>query len=492
MAMSHAPSMIAEHHPLLLPPSSPTLVYFLPFVPSISSIQSTDMSSHCNIEVVLHWQDDRILKHDPHTDTYYFNPECFEGLSGNDISSWEGRVWRPKLELDYVVEKGDEAPSVFNVEVIRNRDGTPHVMMYLSFTATVRHTMNLRWFPFDTQAIVYWFVLDCSAVDTAVLVPHDLTHMLDASECLGDRVESGADGYRIRQARLVPNICQEDWARVMSKFHIRTESSKASESSGKLLLHSNMEVRVLITRVSFFFMAKVILIVYGLIAMAPITFYFDVDAVVDRVTVSSTLVLTAVAFQYATSAYLPILPYMTALDNVILIMYGLFALCYFQNFAVFRVSMADADAADVLDETSMYFYGIVTLISLVYVAFAWKKGAAIPEKFTHWRAETLNFVPRVLIEKLPKAKQDALRAVPAYVKLGHFEQTDDFKAKMTPTWRELERRFDALSESLVKTLLPDHADQNCQNEGIGNAARKSLQHLMNRMTGHEKSDKESE
>ncbi len=78
-------------------------------------------------------------------------------------------------------------------------------------------------------------------------------------------------------------------------------------------------MRVLIRRYSSFVSWRVVAVVYGLIAMTPMTFCFDKDAFADKTAV--TLVLTAVAFQSATSEYIPVLPYMTRLDNLVEVLY---------------------------------------------------------------------------------------------------------------------------------------------------------------------------
>lgn len=429
------------------PPQSPTIVHFLPHIEAVDRIESVNMTSHCVFEVVLHWQDDRIIVYDEEQDLYVFDSEVFGEYDPCLIDSWdECKVWYPKLRMMYTVEQNVD-PVWMNIEVLRY-DGKPHVMMYIGCSYECKHIMDFKWFPFDTQGLTYCFMLqDQPALAHAILIPHDLTHMVDASACFGYRVESGTDGYRILAARLVPSLVEIGWARTLTKFGVLTEGDKLLEMEGGIvLMFSVFEVRVLIQRHWSFFFWKIIVIVYGLIAMAPMTFYFDKEAIGDKTAVTCTLVLTAVAFQSATTDYIPVLPYMTGLDNLMNLMYLLMAYSFFQNCAVFLMVRRNYDdsKATGLDSNSMIAYVVVTGLSIIYVLYTFVKGKSSPEKYTHWLRETLNFVPSYLKERLNESDVAKLEKMPQYTTLYPSERSKDYQERMRPTMELMERKFQAL------------------------------------------------
>lgn len=416
----------------------------MPYVSRLERVNPIAMSSKCTVNVVLHWRDDRIIKKEDCI--YVFDWSCFGGNDPRSIESWKDTVWHPDLRLDYIVGGAEEGEGeVLNIEVMSAADGTPHAMMYLLFTYEVRHKMDLRWFPFDTQALVYYFMLiDQPAATAAVLVPHEVAHMLDASGCLGDDVDDATDGYAITKVRLVPDACEEDWSRVLSKFGILSETEKAYASGGRrVLTFSNMELRVLMRRQPFFFIAKVVAVVLVLMLLAPVTFRLDSDAVADRLSISVTLILTAVAFQYAVNAFLPILPYMTCLDSLILFMYILYTFCFFENVAVYEVQKQDPELAEQIDRWSFIAYLVGVGLSVVLLLCSAVRGARVPELFSHFLEQTLLFVPPVLLDRLPADVLRRLRATPIAAGFTIWESSSDYRLRMKPTWDDLAERIRA-------------------------------------------------
>lgn len=104
---------------------------------------------------MLHWRDDRLIE--KQGSGYGFKEKVFGESDPQDIASWT-KFWRPNIKLD--MADGDGMGRVLTIDIIEYTDGSPHVMMYYEFDQTVQHEMDLKWFPFDTQALTFYFMLE--------------------------------------------------------------------------------------------------------------------------------------------------------------------------------------------------------------------------------------------------------------------------------------------------------------------------------------------
>jgi hypothetical protein len=419
-------------------PASPTFVYFLPYIAELDNVDAVAMTSTSKIDVVVHWQDDRLIEKSG--TTYRWKRKAFGDNDPSKINSWEN-LWHPNLKMDFVKD-GDAKGEVMNIEVMRTADGTPHIMMYFSFTVTVKHPMDLRHFPFDTQVLLYFFMLeDQPAATQAILLPHEASHMIEAKECLAETADSKSDVYEILDIKLIPTIVEEEWSRVLTKFGILSEADRAAHSSDVVLTYSNMELRILVRRQPFFFVVKVAVVIWVLMMMAPVTFWLERTAVQDRLGVSVTLALTAVAFQYVVNAYLPALPYLTSLDTQVMVMYLLYAYVFFENVAVYVVQQTDDDTAATMDSVSFAVYIAAVVISVLSFGISFLQGGRVPRDYSHVVDRTFGLIPKSVLQRLLPDDLQTLQEVPTVLGGTAWESTPEYRKRTESTWRHLRQRI---------------------------------------------------
>lgn len=399
------------------PPVAPILVYFAPCIEALSEVDAVEMTSVIYVQVTLTWKDDRLIERDG--PKWKFKKEPFGEKGSDQYESWRMgsnlKVWHPYTVLDKAREEkdevgeGDEVTHVvgsghfLSVQIIRDQRDEPHVSMRFVFNKKVQHDFHLKYFPFDSQLLIYRFAVNGQdAAEDAILVPHCPAHLVDAEKCQVSRADREHDGYDAMKVKLVPYVEEQEWARHIKQLGIGTESQMSSrqEHCG-LPLCSVMEIRIAVRRSAEFFVWKIISINLLLMAMCPVVFAFATNSqgISDRFGVSLGLLLTAVALQYATNEYVPVLPYLTALDWLLLGMYAVFALAYFQNFAVLQTvdlrstqgARADDydqedldkmhDFADILDIVGGACYGVGFLCVVLRLLWDWRRGHCIPAEF---------------------------------------------------------------------------------------------------------------
>lgn len=432
-------------------PSTPTVVYIMPYVEMISAVNTVDMASTIEIEMGIHWRDDRLVQKSKDGEGFEFKTEIFGDLDPEEATSWE-KVWHPTLRLERTA--GDVAtglPEVLNMEIVRTAEGMPHIFMYVSFNYRVDHKFFLRPFPFDIQVLDYTFVLqDQPSLTCAILVPHCLSHILDAKGVFSEGAECMVDGITHVAARLVPHVCEQEWSRVMTNFGLASEMDRQSIIAGGALLYSQITLKVLAKRNVTFFGFKIIGVVFLLICMAPMVFVMeaDSDGLSDRINVSLTLFLTAVALQYAIHDYLPVLPYLTAIDRIILFMYALYAGCYFENFVVYTIAVAtsssqDVDAARTIDLVSVIIYSVFTLVGLLDMAWNYWKGTRVPESYTHVGENMLKIIPQRDKESIDPHVLKQLEMIPKNGGPKTWEQDTYYRISLQRPWARLEESINA-------------------------------------------------
>lgn len=274
---------------------------------------------------------------------------------------------------------------------------------------------------------------DQAANTDAFLVPHDMRHMISALDCVGACADSKSDAYDVLDVKIVPDVCEEEWSHCLASCGLVTLSERRKVGNGHLMLFSNMELRILVRRQAFFFVVKVACVIWVLMIMAPIVFRFPRDDISDRMTVSLTLTLTAIAFQYAVNAHLPILPYLTSLDYLVNVMYFLYAFAYFENYAVYEIDKWDDAFAAQIDSWSLQLYGIAIGLSIVYMAFACLVGRRIPERYSHIQEHTLGFIPQKRLASLDDKDSLKLHSTPIAPSPLAWENDTEYRKRLLPT-----------------------------------------------------------
>ena len=309
---------------------APTVVRVLPYVFKVDQVDPLSMTAFAHIEVALRWRDDRVIEKvtrdvdgDGASDTFYQIKEgLLEDPEDPEDPAWD-RIWKPNLVFDQIMHDDNEETGTLEELAVCLDPATraPMLYMYRIYRNVVRVDMDLHCFPFDRNALTFCFMLQDQPSTEAVLQLHEAKHLVDASACLDANVDGATDGYELVSFRLVPRTREEEWSKVMGKHGLLTEREREGwKASGGKARFSSLEFRFDVRRESFFFLAKIIMVVYVLLLMELATFYMAADDIGTRSSVSLTLFLTAVAFQFATTADLPKLPYLTYLDKLMCFM----------------------------------------------------------------------------------------------------------------------------------------------------------------------------
>ena len=408
----------------------PTEVRFLPYVFKLDNIDPLAMTCFVHVEVALRWRDDRVVERRPDADGagaggggggagaepfYRVKPGLLEDDEDAEDPGW-AKVWRPNLVLDQVVGEEDEAGELNEMACCRDpASGAPMLYMYRIYRNTVRVGMDLRRFPFDRQCVAFNFMLQDQPSTEATLQLHSLNLLTDASACLDERVDGATDGYELVGCRLVPDVCPEEWSEVMARHGLLTERERrAWSATGGAAQFANMELRFDARREPFFFLSKTVMVVYVLLLMelATVTVMAE-DDIGTRSSVSLTLFLTAVAFQFATSGDLPKLPYLTYLDKLMAFMYLMLFAAYVENAVVFKMAAGpdgDAEAAAEVDSAfAIGYFACVGVSAVVLGVRGARASYSVPEAFQALYHDTLATVDQEELGRLDAAALAELR-----------------------------------------------------------------------------------
>lgn len=377
-------------------------VYFAPFVVSISNINEKNVSVDVKIEVSLRWSDDDSIEE--YTDQkggkkYRVKGElCNE--NGDDRKPWSDDIWTPNIIIDETAEdENDGAPEeIEQWDVVRDPGtGKPMLHMYVLFEKTVYQNFSLAEFPFERLNLNIFFALDDQSSKEAVLRLHSPTMFLDCSNCFGDNIMRDSVPYRIMGARIVPDHCTENWSRVMvHEFKIVTENE---DFDHQYTVFSNLELRIDVARKSFYYTSKILSIMMLVMLIGASTFFIPIEKIDSRLAQGITIFLTLVAFQFAVSADLPQLPYLTTLDKVNIITYCLVTLTILENIVV--VNIRSNESANITENLSLVLYLSVMGVTVVWlVARAHASLSAVPKEYGYKYFDTWKYITEEELEKI--------------------------------------------------------------------------------------------
>jgi hypothetical protein len=139
---------------------------------------------------------------------------------------------------------------------------------------------------------------------------------------------------------------------------------RSDEPVSQFLLEMEVE------RKSGFYLWKLLLPLVIIVALSWSVFWMSEESFASRSRVSATGVLTIVAYQFVISADLPRVPYLTVLDRIMILSFGLLAVTVIQSLVVSRQRESDADRALRIDRTSRWAFPSVYAVLLGWIYFA--------------------------------------------------------------------------------------------------------------------------
>lgn len=206
----------------------------------------------------------------------------FINMTAAEIDQFENRSPMPGVSFFNAVETYDTKPADIRVYGGGDLPGFTWVMWNRSIHVQLRERWELQLFPFDVQDL---------SINLRLNDARSWDHF-DLTVC---SVQFHREALTLTEFYpLVPQILREAPA------------------------HKATKVRMRVQRIPNYYLQNIVLIMFLLSLLGPLSFVLAVDALGDRLSTILTLLLTAVAFKYVISSALPKVPYNTLMDYFIL------------------------------------------------------------------------------------------------------------------------------------------------------------------------------
>ena len=272
---------------LFEPPAEPMTVEVGLFLMDITRLDELENTFEIELDVITRWSDPR------ENPAENGDARSFRGDAALEFRSLR---WSPELEIANAVGTANLGRLHTTIEP----DGT--VVNRARLEAVIRAPLDFREFPFDQQSLpieVESYAFDIGEVQ--LVVNHDFSGF-DPHFEMPEWVVEGVDAQIIE--------------------HHRTQERRD---------FSRLEYMVHVERRSGYYLWKVILPVVLIVAISWVVFWMSGDQLGRRAGISSTGMLTVIAYQFIIAGSLPRFPYLTVLDKIVLLALVLIALTMFEN-----------------------------------------------------------------------------------------------------------------------------------------------------------------
>ena len=291
------------------PTGTPTVVEVNYYILQLGDIvKGGDQTFSIDFYVNLRWRDPRLVSTPP------------------DSVDWSA-VWTPEIEMTNAVESTCE----FDNYILEPRGTVVSERRYRAKLSA--SAINLRDFPFDSQ------LLNVS-IEPGVARKDEVILQMQRSQC-GD-------------AGVAPALLSDSGMTEWQLDRLRdVESINTIDFDGTQ--YSHVELQVVVRRKYGYYVKKITLIVLLVVSMSWSVFFIDAAEVADRIGISTTLGLTAVAFNLVASDALPRVTYMTRMDSYLTTCFVAIVFTVFENVAVYLVDKYEGhDVAAAVDLYTLY------------------------------------------------------------------------------------------------------------------------------------------
>jgi len=217
-------------------------------------------------------------------------------------------------------------------------DGTVH--SDLNIGVPLHASFDLRRFPFDRQKLALEVESVRWQIDEMVLVEDEMVTGFSADLSMPEW-EIMSVGERIEQADGVRDT--RPFSRLLFEIELRRRPG--------------------------FYLWKVLLPIFIIVAISWSVFWMTDENVASRTRITATGVLTVVAYQFVVAEDLPRIAYLTVLDKLMLLSFGLLAVTVVQSLWVGRLQASDFAKAKRLDRMSRWIFplGYAVLVATLIV-----------------------------------------------------------------------------------------------------------------------------
>ena len=262
--------------------------------------------------------------------------------------------WEPRIRILNMLES-----SIWGMHASDGGDGELEVKWRICGTFGER--MELESFPFDCQKL---------QLDISSAIPAHKQDDPSAKLLTFCNWEDRAEGSAAVQRR---NFTQSNVFELGAKVTMKQTLSDVSESTSNTV-RPVLRVALTAQRKPLYFFWNIMLPMALIEALAYGSFAVPREDVADRLSVSLTMVLTAVAFKQIIAAELPNVSYLTLLDMFVLASFASTCLVAFENIVMGQVASSpegDAMLADVDKILSIVFPAVFAARLLLHVPHCW-------------------------------------------------------------------------------------------------------------------------
>jgi hypothetical protein len=313
----------------LEPPASPTVIEIALYVTAIKKINVIDDEATFSAYAEFSWCDPRNA-----FDPAQAGIDQKRYLGDSALAQFRG-MWQPDLRVANGVDSVRVTKRVLTIQP----DGT--VKLEGIFSADISVDYDLRKFPIDRQTI-----------------PIQVESFTWSTEHMVFRERSDRIGFE-------ESISIPEWriegidSRVTSVSQVRDERP-----------FSRFTVDLYLERESDFYLYKVAFPLFLIVALSWSVFWMRDENFAGRTRVSSTGVLTIVAYQFAIGNTLPRVPYLTLMDQLMITSFLLIAVTVAENLLVSRYSESNPALSHRIDRIARWLFPVVycSIISIVMIA----------------------------------------------------------------------------------------------------------------------------
>jgi len=299
----------------------PVEIRFAFNVNNIYNIDSVGETYQLDFDICFEWEDDRCSERDltEGEDSPYAYMKK-EGLKWDD-------AWHPKIEVVSQIA-GDELQSEKEIICRKDAEGKrkPKVTWWINSNSTIRSSMDLQAFPFDTQTLHLQFRSSWFHSKQVVFRP------------LRRQLKSLAGNIN-------PQIVLNEWilkdVKANTNIHVYPMLQELEgETSG---VFHNLDISFTVQRKPTYYLTRIASLFAFVVVMSGGSFLLDPTNPGPRVSISITLFLTAVAFAFVIADSLPKISYRTRLDTFVTFQYLFIFISYLENIILYNISTYSTD-----------------------------------------------------------------------------------------------------------------------------------------------------
>ncbi|ELU06091.1 hypothetical protein CAPTEDRAFT_202877 [Capitella teleta] len=201
------------------------------------------------------------------------------------------RVWNPKIYIDNII---GEPKRTSNMRVEYEGDGEAYCVERRRVKGTFMETMELYEFPFDVQDLSITIMSDCPQ--------HDVELDEDPSE-----------SHKVFKRAFID---EQEW--YLYKYIDAEKQTLMKDRADPTLMASALHVNTKVARRPWYFVWNNFSLTLLITCLSFVTFAVPPSMPQNRLQITFTLVLTAVAFKFVVNQSLPRISYLTYLDRYIL------------------------------------------------------------------------------------------------------------------------------------------------------------------------------